>query len=254
MPDNTGNWVQTTPNSANFQFIIYDFSEAKLANRFGQAINSKFFAIRNTRFKLSVHPCGNGKANAGYVSVYLQNDSAHSVIVNCSVHIEGEEFTFDNQMIDPLGSYGWSQLMENSRVDKDLDITVDTILQQEEIEDEDEGLGDRKYMKKKLQGVGGDLVKVKGEMKEIKDEIKEMKEELKRSRGKAFPIPECPICFNEMKPPTRIIQCMKGHKLCEPCHNRPEVMNCPSNCKSGFMGRDLGMEAFIEHQVRAGQQ
>ena len=46
----------------------------------------------------------------------------------------------------------------------------------------------------------------------------------------------------------KIIQCLKGHKLCEPCSQKPEIANCPDGCKAGFMGRDLGMEAFLLNQ------
>ena len=35
-------------------------------------------------------------------------------------------------------------------------------------------------------------------------------------------IPECLICMEEMSPPTRIVQCLKGHKICEPCSQREE--------------------------------
>ena len=59
-------------------------------------------------------------------------------------------------------------------------------------------------------------------------------------------IPECLICMEEMSPPTKIVQCLKGHKICEPCSQREEVMFCPGHCKTGFTGfRDFGMEAFI---------
>merc|ERR550517_2440769 len=30
-------------------------------------------------------------------------------------------------------------------------------------------------------------------------------------------IPECPICLHQMAPPTKIVHCIKGHKLCESC-------------------------------------
>lgn len=26
---------------------------------------------------------------------------------------------------------------------------------------------------------------------------------------------ECPVCFEEMRPPTRIFQCVQGHVVCE---------------------------------------
>ena len=58
-------------------------------------------------------------------------------------------------------------------------------------------------------------------------------------------MPECPICMEEMTPPTKIVQCLKGYKICEPCSQREDVMFFTGHRKTGFMGRDLGMGAFI---------
>ena len=57
-------------------------------------------------------------------------------------------------------------------------------------------------------------------------------------------IPECVICLDELRPPLKIVQCIKGHKVCEPCSEKVEVKACPS-CKAGFLGRDHGMEGFV---------
>ena len=57
-------------------------------------------------------------------------------------------------------------------------------------------------------------------------------------------IPECPICLHRMAPPTKIVHCIKGHKLCETCSGKETVKSCPT-CKTAFMGRDFGMEAFV---------
>ena len=109
----------------------------------------------------------------------------------------------------------------------------------------------------KLDELKKDLEKVaeeKGEVVEkvdhdqVKKELKEVKQELESLKRKLPPptsVPECPICMEEMTPPTKIVQCLKGHKICEPCSQREEVMFCPGHCKTGFMGRDLGMEAFV---------
>ena len=36
----------------------------------------------------------------------------------------------------------------------------------------------------------------------------------------------------------------QGHKICEPCSEKEAVVSCPT-CKTAFMGRDFGMEAFV---------
>ena len=59
-----------------------------------------------------------------------------------------------------------------------------------------------------------------------------------------LPIPECPVCMEHMMPPTRIIQCMSGHLVCQTCESQPTLVNCPT-CRQNFTGRAIGMEQFI---------
>ena len=57
---------------------------------------------------------------------------------------------------------------------------------------------------------------------------------------------ECPVCFEKMRRANgKIVQCQRGHKICEPCFQKPSIVSCPT-CKMGFIGRDFGMEAILE--------
>jgi len=95
------------------------------------------------------------------------------------------------------------------------------------------------------------MVEVKAEVMELKSavnaEMMVLKAEVAKSRL-TLTLPECLICLQDMTPPTRIIQCQMGHKLCEPCYDammRSRRSTCPGHCGTGFIGRDLGMEAFL---------
>jgi len=82
-------------------------------------------------------------------------------------------------------------------------------------------------------------------LEEINNVQKNLKAEIVKVKTPAAEfIPECPICLHQMAPPTNIVHCVKGHKLCETCSKKEAVKSCPS-CKTAFMGRDYGMEAFI---------
>merc|ERR1719180_383346 len=82
-------------------------------------------------------------------------------------------------------------------------------------------------------------------LEEINNVQKNLKAEIVKVKTPAAEfIPECPICLHQMVPPTKIVHCVKGHKLCETCSKKEAVKSCPS-CKTAFMGRDFGMEAFI---------
>merc|ERR550519_1906222 len=93
--------------------------------------------------------------------------------------------------------------------------------------------------------------RLKQEMKNSEERLKQnMEQEIKSvvrakiAKMKTSSIPECPVCFEDLAHPKKIVQCLKGHKICEPCSEKETVLSCPT-CKMGFMGRDFGMEAFI---------
>ena len=46
------------------------------------------------------------------------------------------------------------------------------------------------------------------------------------AKVKATSILECPVCFMQLKPPNKIVQCLKGHKICEPCSEKEAVVSC----------------------------
>jgi len=57
-------------------------------------------------------------------------------------------------------------------------------------------------------------------------------------------VPECPVCLEEMIPPTRIFQCRNGHLLCETCKNGLNPCICPK-CRQEMIGRATDMENFL---------
>merc|ERR1712192_40351 len=57
--------------------------------------------------------------------------------------------------------------------------------------------------------------------------------------------PECPYCMEELVPPAKILQCLSGHLICESCHAKPTITDCPS-CHQQFCGRNRGLETFLQ--------
>ena len=95
-----------------------------------------------------------------------------------------------------------------------------------------------------MDGVKEDIMELKSA---VNAEMMVLKAEVAKS-GPTVSLPECPICMQDMAPPTRIIQCQMGHKVCEPCHDAAMGRgrrDCPGHCGTSFIGRDLGMEAFM---------
>jgi len=58
---------------------------------------------------------------------------------------------------------------------------------------------------------------------------------------------ECPVCLEEMRPPTKIWQCMDGHPICDTCRRRPQVTSCPV-CRQELTGRNVLAEK-IAHSI-----
>ena len=59
-------------------------------------------------------------------------------------------------------------------------------------------------------------------------QLRERRRQLSLARGRltskpeVLPCPECPVCYDSMKPPARILQCVSGHLVCVECAKRVE--------------------------------
>jgi len=62
-------------------------------------------------------------------------------------------------------------------------------------------------------------------------------------------IPECPVCMDEMRPPTRIYSCGNGHLICEEC--KPGLGTC-ATCRTGlYTTRATAMEQLVRQALNA---
>jgi len=57
-------------------------------------------------------------------------------------------------------------------------------------------------------------------------------------------IPECYVCFEECRPPLKLMTCGSGHILCEPCFVVMMRQNC-GKCESSIRGRATDTEELI---------
>ena len=65
---------------------------------------------------------------------------------------------------------------------------------------------------------------------------------------------ECPICFEEMQPPTKIFQCSQGHFFCENCYKKvtESTKTCPF-CKRDVASNPItnrALDKVIETEAR----
>jgi len=75
------------------------------------------------------------------------------------------------------------------------------------------------------------------------DEARRQKNFIKSER-EGLPCPECPVCFEKMMPPTRIMQCSNGHLICKECVSKANIIDCPT-CRMKIVGRATAMEQYL---------
>ena len=90
--------------------------------------------------------------------------------------------------------------MRASEVGTDLKATVEVILKWEDISG---GVGEQNQVTRRR-----DLVQVEERLEEKLEQMKTfVRGEI--AKVKATPVPECPVCFLQLKPPKKIVQCLK---------------------------------------------
>ena len=106
-----------------------------------------------------------------------------------------------------------------------------------------------KRLKTEIDGLKNEMGAVSEDLGGKLDEVeRKLKAEIGKVKAPATDfIPVCLVCLETLED-WQIVQCMQGHKICEPCSKKEEVVACP-NCKLAFLGRDIGMEAFIQHMT-----
>ena len=217
MQFNTSSWsVVEDANKAKLRLKIPKFSEVLDNTRKGQEIKSKQVGVGGSKFALYVYPKGHKKAEEGMLSAFLFNESDHDVEVeDFTITVEGGiSRSTQNNKIAKNTCMGWSNFMRASDVGEDLNITVDldnsSDLVKVEISDLVKlGLGEKlKQMGEKLEQIG-EKQKQMGEKQE--QEQQEMKNFFRSeiAKVKATLVPECPVCLLQLKPPKKIVQCLR---------------------------------------------
>lgn len=83
-------------------------------------------------------------------------------------------------------------------------------------------------------------------MKSLRTQNKELHRHLSKltTKSEVVPCPECPVCYESLQPPAKILQCVSGHLTCLTCASKVEKFDCPV-CRQDFTGRAIAMEQFL---------
>jgi len=83
--------------------------------------------------------------------------------------------------------------------------------------------------------------------RKINDLEKAMQSRLEFPRGPK--VPECPVCLEEMIPPTEIFSCRNGHLVCGEC--KPKVTaTADSMCTTCRTVKYMGRATAVEQMIR----
>ena len=194
MAFNTSSWsVKEEVNKAKLKLEIPHFSDVVGNTSKGQRVISQQFDVGGAKFALKIYPNGQQGAEEGMLSAFLCNESNHDVVVDFAISVEGGNKKSDESAkIKKGSSWGWMNFMRASEVGTDLKATVEVILKWEDISGGEV---------QQNQVTSRDLEQMEQRMKTfVRGEI---------AKVKASPIPECPVCFLQLKPPKKIVQCLK---------------------------------------------
>jgi len=249
-------------DSLNYNIRIFDFGQKMKIWGFGRPVESLPFDIGQSQFSIDIYPNGCSKGDIRNISVYVNNLNDWDVMVEAKISVGTLSLALNASQIDSNNGHGWDKfcshkILWNFLDGGDLDISADIKLVWEyfpgrqTVDAEVQGLkAEVTDLKRKIETIERTMTlnlnrKIETLEQTMISNIKSLGNPAEMKPSSPSPCPECPICFDEMKPPTKIVQCMSGHLICLKCRERPEISSCPT-CKKQFTGeRAIGMENFL---------
>ena len=181
-------------NKAKLKLEVPKFSEVVGNTGRKVRISSKLFHVGRSKFRLAVYPGGvEETTEQGMFSVYLYNVSNHDVVVDFTISANwGMSMSKEGVKIEKNCDSGWADFMKTRDVGADLNLTVEVTMRWEDLSG---GMVEENHVNR------SDLIKVEERLKDI------VRAEI--AKVKTSSIPECPVCFQRLAPPKKIVQCLK---------------------------------------------
>ena len=181
-------------NKAKLKLEVPKFSEVVGNTGREVKISSKLFHVGRSKFRLAVYPGGvEETTEQGMFSVYLYNVSNHDVVVDFTISANwGMSMSKKDDKIEKNCDSGWADFMKTRDVGADLNLTVEVTMRWEDLSG---GMVEENHVNR------SDLIKVEERLKDI------VRAEI--AKVKTSSIPECPVCFQRLVPPKKIVQCLK---------------------------------------------
>ena len=259
-----------------YRVKIKAFKDKMMSWKPGRLVRLKEITVNGVPLRLQVYPNGDNKANSGYVSYYVENNASYDIELDYDLRIKNEKLEMNNFPIPAGTNWGHEKYFDHDDLvrcgycedeeeeDKELEIhwiiknvwkdvdydgfKINDLSAKIDIIDNDtrniSANAEENYQK-----LSKKCDKSTAMIKTLQENMKKLELEMKQINRKRIPLPECPVCFNEMGPDVRIGQCPSGHLLCWTCKERmsspQQTAICPS-CKAPVTHRAYGMENYIK--------
>ena len=243
----------------------------------GTFLDSKIFLIGNTKFKLRFFPnnlCStkevvndNGLETDvidnhidRFIGVYLYNESNFDVLADIKLTLGGKTMALQKQflrekecigrnikkltvLIYHLTYYlpGWSsflthhQLLYTNILNREgkLEVRAEVTTNWERKVDQAQSLTSTDLLQGVLQ-----------ELRGLRKEMMKMEARMNNQVQQETVWPQCTKCWESLRPPNAIFQCLGGHVICEGCHESAGQGKCPS-CNISLGGRATALESYL---------
>jgi len=254
MPGLTEEWEEKINENRSKHYVkILNFGKKMKTWANGREICSLPFLVSKSEFQLLIFPNGDDEDCKNCVSVFLLNINSWDVKVNFEIEIGSKKMDWINVRINADDSLGNEQFYTHGDLNLDRVLDRGSLTVSAEISLAfEEFANDVNCKLDKIKDSTAEMEVLKQEVGTLKEIMQTMDRSLTSqfktleisSKKSSLPCPECPICFEEMKPPTRIVQCWSGHLICQQCKVKPEIVSCPT-CEQEFTGRAIGMETYL---------
>ena len=228
---------------ATYSVQIRNFHQKMKTWNPSSKITTEHFTVQDVEMYLIIYPNGANIALQGNVSLALVNVTSKQVFLNYEFQIGDQRFALkEDRHMKPNGSLGilFDHFSRCASYKPDEELVIKFKITKLTI---DKVVWDMyKESKMKFEETKAELVDTKTNLVLMRTRLDEF-ERNNHSRSKLRK-PECPICFEEMSPDTKIAQCLNGHLLCWSCKEKMEKKKCPS-CGLPVNGRAFGMENYV---------
>jgi len=248
----------------HYRALIRSFRDKMRNWNPGRVVRLKPVTVDGVPLKLLVYPNGDEKDSAGYISYYIENLGAYDIEVDFELQIKEMNMEQTEFPISAFQSFGHTKYFHHDKIlgngcygdddDSDEALEIQWTIKKVWKDVDSFNLSNNSLSSKiektaeNTKSLQDNLAKLSEKYNSLTESLKKIETEMNKDKKK-IPLPECPVCSNELGLDVKIAQCPSGHLLCWTCKERMSVPQCITQCPScqaPVVNRAHGMESYIK--------